>query len=560
MPSRRTRIAAFAVAWLALARAGVASDAAPALTTAAAIHALSAAQAAAARPVRVRAVVTYVNEDGFYLFLQDASDGIFVDASDAPSPPAHPGDLALVEGVTAPGLFAPQIRLRRLTVVGNGRRCRPRARAPTPSHRVGQASTAGSFTLRGARCAPPASSRPCADRQYRPRREPGRGRRHVRRCACTSRTRTGMRTEGLIDTTPSCCAGVCGGIFNGQRQLIGVVLHAPDASAVTVTQAAPAPDPFAQGPLAIQSLFQFSPKAHESHRVRVDGTVIYRQPGGALYVWDGTAGLLVQTTCSLPTRSSWATRSSRSSGSRSWATRTPVLADATLQARARRRAALPSRRPPSASGGQQVATTRASCHRSRRRCSTSSTTGARSPLALMAENVVFNAEAVPALRTEAATSSSSAPQPAAPHGHQRRARRQRAGRATIGSRCSCARRATCRSSRGPSSSWWTPRAAAQYGLVARRRCWRSSWRGSSCCVRAACASRPRSFRAQIQREATLEDRYRDPLRERERRRLLAGSAARRLSRPSTAPPRRSPATGAPSCRRAQPSSTSSAKA
>ena len=104
----------------------------------------------------------------------------------------------------------------------------------------------------------------------------------------------GLRTEGLIDSTVT-LHGVCGGIFNGQRQLIGVVLHAPDPSAVSVTRRAPTPDPFAAGPTAVQSLFQFAPNGRESHRVRVDGTVTYRQPGGALYIWDGTSGALVET-------------------------------------------------------------------------------------------------------------------------------------------------------------------------------------------------------------------------------------------------------------------------
>ena len=93
MPPRRHLAAFVALASIVAGRANAASDPSPVLTTAAAIHALSSAQAAAARPVRVRAVVTYVNEDGFYLFLQDASDGIFVDASDAPSPPTRTGDL-----------------------------------------------------------------------------------------------------------------------------------------------------------------------------------------------------------------------------------------------------------------------------------------------------------------------------------------------------------------------------------------------------------------------------------------------------------------------------------
>ena len=104
----------------------------------------------------------------------------------------------------------------------------------------------------------------------------------------------GVSLDGLIDSTVS-LSGVCGGMFNSQRQIIGIVLHAPDASAIKVIQPAPTADPFAQGPRAIQTLFQFSQHARMNHRVRIDGTVSYRQPGGALYIWDGTAGVLVQT-------------------------------------------------------------------------------------------------------------------------------------------------------------------------------------------------------------------------------------------------------------------------
>ena len=280
-----------AIAVVAALVADAHATAEPALTTAGAIRALTPAQAAGARPVRVRAVVTYVNEDGLFLFLQDASDGIFVDASAAPSPPAHPGDLAQVEGVTAPGLYAPQIRLSRLTVVGRAPLPAPRAStyAEMASGKLDSQLVSVEGTVRAVGLEP---SR--VDKQYRLvlSLSVGGGTFQLRMHLANP---AGMRPEGLIDATVA-LRGVCGGIFNGQRQLIGVVLHAPDASAVTVTQPSPTPDPFTQGPRAIQSLFQFSPGARESHRVRVDGTVTYRQPGGALYVWDGTAGMLVQTT------------------------------------------------------------------------------------------------------------------------------------------------------------------------------------------------------------------------------------------------------------------------
>jgi PAS domain S-box-containing protein len=287
VPSRRATVAVFAAAAFA---AVPALAAAPALTTPAEIHALSAAQAAGSMPVRVRAVVTYVNEDGLFLYVQDGGDGIFVDASDAPSPPAKAGDVAVFEGVTAPGLFAPQIRLKRLTVEGKA----PLPEAP-PSSYADMASgklDCRLVTVEG-RVRAVGVEPPREDKQYRLvfNLAVGGGTFQLRVHLANP---AGMRTEGLIDSVVR-LRGVCGGIFNSQRQIIGVVLHAPDASAVTVVQPAPVTDPFSLGPRAIQSLFQFSPHARLNHRVRVDGTVSYRQPGGALYIWDGTAGVLVQT-------------------------------------------------------------------------------------------------------------------------------------------------------------------------------------------------------------------------------------------------------------------------
>jgi PAS domain S-box-containing protein len=270
--------------------AHAAADDARDVASAAAIRALSATAAARALPVRLRAVVTFINEDGQFLFVQDASDGIFVDAQDAPSPPAHVGDLALIEGVTAPGLFAPQIRLRRLSAVGRAElpAVRPSTYPELASGQLDSQLVEVRGTVRAIGQEPPRS-----DKQYRlvVNLAAGSGTFQVRVHLADP---AGMRTDGLIDATVA-LRGVCGGIFNSQRQLIGIVLHAPDAGAVSVVQPPPVSDPFAEPPRPIQSLFQFAPQARVNHRVRIDGTVSYRQPGGALYLWDGTAGVLVQT-------------------------------------------------------------------------------------------------------------------------------------------------------------------------------------------------------------------------------------------------------------------------
>src|SRR6185369_9808944 len=102
--------------------AGAAADGGVAvvLGSAGQVRALAAADADRALPVKLRATVTFVSENHAFLFVQDASDGIFVDTIDVPLGGARVGDGALIEGVTASGLFAPQVRLRRYASLGPG--------------------------------------------------------------------------------------------------------------------------------------------------------------------------------------------------------------------------------------------------------------------------------------------------------------------------------------------------------------------------------------------------------------------------------------------------------
>ena len=492
---RSAAAALVAAAWVVAGgptRAATSGDTARDLTTAGAIRALSAAQAASARPVRVRAVVTFVNEYGLYLFLQDASDGIFVDATDAPSPPAHVGDVALVEGVTAPGLFAPQIRLRRLTVVGAAPLPPPRASSyvELASGKLDSRLVSLEGTVRSIGLEPP---RP--DKQYRlvVSLAAGGGTFQVRVHLANP---AGMSTNGLVDAAVA-LRGVCGGLFNSQRQLIGVVLHAPDASAVRVTQPSPVPDPFAMGPRAIDSLFQFSPRARESHRVRVDGTVTYRQPGGALYVWDGTAGVLVQTSqadtllvgdevqvVGFPVMGEW----------------TPVLEDAIFR---RVRAGTPP--PPLATTAEREAG--AEGHDARLVTLEASLLDVveqrrQLTLALLAGNVVFNAE-VPAPRTEG-------------HVELERGSRLRLTGISVARADNVLKRPVGFKLllRTPGDlqvvsrpSWWTlGRLVTAFATLAALCALVVAW---VVVLRARVRDQTEIIRGQIQREAMLEDRYRD---------------------------------------------------
>jgi hypothetical protein len=68
----------------------------------------------------------------------------------------------------------------------------------------------------------------------------------------------------------------------------------PAADGLAVEQAAPA-NPFDVAARPIDSLLQFTPQENREHRVKVAGTVVYYEPGNALFIQNGEHGLHCQT-------------------------------------------------------------------------------------------------------------------------------------------------------------------------------------------------------------------------------------------------------------------------
>jgi hypothetical protein len=84
------------------------------LTTAREAHSLTAEEAARAYPVHLRAVVTYHDpyidpEQHAILFVRDATGSICARGSKGPVPGLRAGELIDLEGVSAPGDYAPII-------------------------------------------------------------------------------------------------------------------------------------------------------------------------------------------------------------------------------------------------------------------------------------------------------------------------------------------------------------------------------------------------------------------------------------------------------------------
>lgn len=97
----------------------------PTLTTAEQVRELTADQANRGYPVRLRAVVTYIDFAVGDFFAQDATAGIYVNESNR-SLRFQPGDLLEIEGVTEELDFAPQITKARYRVLGRAPLPRPR--------------------------------------------------------------------------------------------------------------------------------------------------------------------------------------------------------------------------------------------------------------------------------------------------------------------------------------------------------------------------------------------------------------------------------------------------
>src|SRR6266702_8500386 len=97
----------------------------PLLTRASEIHALSPREAARGYPVRLRAVVTYYGGRGLEFFVQDSSGGIYVEAGNT-EVAVQAGQEVEVNGVTAPGEFAPHIESPQVRVIGWGQFPKPK--------------------------------------------------------------------------------------------------------------------------------------------------------------------------------------------------------------------------------------------------------------------------------------------------------------------------------------------------------------------------------------------------------------------------------------------------
>ncbi len=266
----------FALAFAGVSWAQPASHALPLLTHADQIRRLSPEQAALGYPVRIRGVVTDdVPAPDF--FVQDATAGIYVEGSTEPRFIHHWGELVEIQGITGPGKFAPVILERQTRVVGQG--ALPSTRTFRFSELSGGQQDSQWIQVRGIVRSVSIDRTSWPETVLAMNVASGGGSFNVRAHITQDQDFSSwVDSEVLIE-------GVCGSLFNNQRQLIRVLFYVPDIQFIKVEMQAKK--------VPFSTLMRFSPGEGSQHRVWVQGLVTYQQPGQALFLQSGGQGLRV---------------------------------------------------------------------------------------------------------------------------------------------------------------------------------------------------------------------------------------------------------------------------
>lgn len=250
--------------------------------TAAQVRGLTVEQAHRRDPVKLRGVVTFFDETLFSRFIQDETAGIYLRES-TNTPWLLPGQWVEVEGTTSPGEYAPIVVPERVRILGEAEL--PSAKVVTFDQLASGKEDSQFVEVAGIIRAVQFET---ASQHYLIELATGGGRLPV-----YAKRLPVLKIDDLVGSSVR-VRGVCSTVFNRQRQLFAVRLMVPRLADLKIERPA-ASDPFDIPTRNIGSLLQFTPQGSYGHRVKVTGTLIYQQPGTALYLQDDKQGLYVQT-------------------------------------------------------------------------------------------------------------------------------------------------------------------------------------------------------------------------------------------------------------------------
>ena len=271
-------VACVLVASLQLATAQ--NEASEPLRTAAQVRALTPQQAGARLPVHLKGVATYW--EIYSRFIQDETAGIYL-LENATFPTATPGQVVEIEGVTSPGEYAPIIIPSSVKVVGDG--TLPVAKPVSVEELLSGQEDSQFVELGGIVRA----VRVSADGKQCEIDVVSSGERFT----VHTRQLPAAEMQVLVDSNVK-VRGVCSTLFNRQRQLFGFRLLAGLATNVVIEKPAPG-NPFEVESQSIGSLLQFKTRGSFGHRVKLTGTVVYHEPGSALFIQDEKEGVYCKT-------------------------------------------------------------------------------------------------------------------------------------------------------------------------------------------------------------------------------------------------------------------------
>jgi signal transduction histidine kinase len=251
------------------------------LTHADQVRHLTPEQAELGHVVRIRGVITDdVPAPDF--FVQDSTAGVYVEGSHSPEFSHHLGDVVEVEGVTGPGKFAPVIREQHFRVLAKG--ILPRSHVYPFSELANGQQDSQWVKIRGIVRSVSIDRTSWHETTLAMNVASGGGQFKVR-VPITHEEDFSFYVDSEV-----LISGVCGSLFNGERQLIGVLFYVPRLSFIDVEEPA--------NKVPFSALLQFSPVPR--HRVRVRGVLAYQQLGNALFLESQGRGLRVLTEQNTP--------------------------------------------------------------------------------------------------------------------------------------------------------------------------------------------------------------------------------------------------------------------
>ena len=246
------------------------------------VRRLSPEQAGQHLKVRLKGVVTFDDELLFSRFVQDETAGIYL-YQPTNQPPLRTGQLVEIEGQTDAGEYAPIVVPTTVTILGEGNlpAAKPASLKDLVSGREDSQFVEVSGTVRSVRFEE-------ESRNYLIDLVTG-----GERFTVYSQQLPVTNMEALVESVIK-VRGVCSTLFNRQRQLFGFRLLVPRETDLEIEKPTSA-HPFDIPTQGISSLLGFTAQGTSGYRVKVGGTVVYQEPGVAIFIQDEQEGLYCQT-------------------------------------------------------------------------------------------------------------------------------------------------------------------------------------------------------------------------------------------------------------------------